>query len=209
MRKCPRFGLVSLGLCFLGMASCIDSENPLSDPQKAKPAADLAGVWRVEEKDGTTYYHVGLAGDKFPSGLMRMAIIEHKKNGLVDINENAFFLFTTALGDRHFVNVTVLDGEQLKEAEKTGWKPEMAKGYWIWEYRLKADKISLLCMDQEQKKSLIENKKLQGFVNKDKKGIFDEVTIQESSEDLAKFIVSPDAAKLFQPAAGKELERVK
>lgn len=203
MRSYYRFGVLLLGLCFLGMSSCIDSENPLSDPEKATSATELSGVWRVHEKDVTTYYHVGLAGDKFPSGLMRMEIIDHKKNGVLEINESGFFLFTTTLGERHFVNITVLEHEQLKEAEKTGWKPEMFKGYWIYEYQLRGDKIRLLGMDQDQKKTLIESKKLQGVI---KEG---QISFQESSENLAKFIASPDAAKLFQYVGKEELERVK
>jgi hypothetical protein len=203
MRPINRIGLVLLGLCFLGMTSCIDSENPLSDPAKATPATELSGVWRVQQDGGTRFYHVGLAGEKFPSGLMRMAILDHTKDGVLSVIDGNFFLFTTTLGDRHFVNITLLEPDQLAEVAKNGWKPEMFKGYWIYEYRLRGDKIRLLAMDQEQKKKLIESKKLQGVVKPD------QVSFQESTEKLVKFITSPEAAKLFQPRGEEVLEKVK
>jgi hypothetical protein len=203
MRCFYRFGVLFVGLCMLGMTSCIDSENPLSDPGKAKPATELSGVWRVKQDDGTRYYHVGLAGEKFPGGLLRMKIIDHSKNGELGVDENTFFVFTTALGDRHFVNVTLLEPDQLAEVAKTGWKPEMFKGYWIYEYKLDGDKLRLLGMDWDQKKSLIESKKLAGIVKND------QVSFNVSSEKLAKFVASPEAAKLFQPQGDEVLERVK
>ncbi len=202
MRFYSRSGVMLAGLCILSLTSCIDSENPLSDLEKAKPATELSGVWREHRDDGTRYYHVGLAGDKFPSGLMRMALIDHQKDGVLDVPESSFFFFTTTLGGRHFLNITALEPDQLKEVAKTGWKPEMFKGYWIYEYRLNGDKISLLRMDWDQKKALIESKKLKGVIKPD------QVFFQESTENLDKFITSPDAAKLFQ-SAGEELERVR
>jgi hypothetical protein len=203
MRSHYRFGVVFAGLCFLGLTSCIDSENPLSDPAQAKPATELSGVWRERQEDCTRYYHVGLAGDKFPSGMMRMAIIDHKKDGVLEAVDCSFFLFTTTLGDRHFANITLLEPDQLKEIAKTGWKPEMFKGYWIYEYKLDGDKLSIMRMDWDQKELLIKSKKLKGTI---KTG---DVSFQESTENLVKLITSPDAAKLFQPAGKEDLERVK
>ncbi len=202
MRSNYRLGVVLAGVCCLGMTSCIDSDNPLSNPEQAKPVPALAGVWREQCDDVTRYYHVGLAGDKFPPGLMQMVIVDHKKDGTIDPIVNGF-VFATTLGDRHFINISVLEPEQLKDVAKTGWKPGMFKGYWIYEFRLDGDKISLIKMDWEQKKSLIKSKKLHGVI----KG--DQVLIQENSENLARFITSPEAANLFPPAEKEELERVK
>jgi hypothetical protein len=188
------------------LTSCIDSDNPLSDPEQAKPAKELLGLWRERHEDGSTrYYHVGSANksEMFPAGMMQMAIVDHQKNGTIGVAKDSFFLFPTTLGDRHFLNITVLEPDQLKEVEKTGWKPAMFKGYWIYEYKLDSDKLRLLMMDWDQKKSLIESKKLKGVIKSD------QVSFQESTEDLAKFITSPDAAKLFQPSSKEELERVK
>ena len=197
-----RFSLTLLSLAFLGLTSCIDSENPLSDPQSAKPAAELSGVWKVQDKDGDVdYYHVGLAGEKFPAGLMRMELVSHAKDGI--LHPSDFLLFTTTLGDRHFVNVTALDRDQLEQVEKTGFEPAMFKDYWIYEYRLKGDKIQLLHMDGDQKKAAIEKGKLKGVVKEN------EVSFKDTTENLVKFIASPDAAKLFQAKDEQVLERVK
>ncbi|MCC6124614.1 MAG: hypothetical protein IT426_06615 [Pirellulales bacterium] len=203
MRCGYRFGVLLVGLCFLGMSSCIDSENPLSDPEKAAPATELSGAWRVKQEDGTRYYHVGLAGEKFPAGLLRMKIIDHSKNGELAVDENTFFVFATAIGDRHFANVTLLEPDQLAEAAKTGWKPEMFKGYWIYEYKREGDKLRLSGMDGDEKRTLIESKKLAGVIGND------QVSFKESSEKLAKFVTSPEAAKLFQPRGDEILERIK
>jgi hypothetical protein len=203
MRSYYRFGVVLAGLCFLGMTSCIDSENPLSGPEQAKPAKELLGAWRGAQDGGTRYYHVGLAGEKYPPGVMRMEIVDHQRDGTLQVQDSPFFLFETVLGERHFVNVTALEPEQIKEVAKTGWKPEMFKGYWIYEYRVNGDKLGLLQMNGDQKKALIESKKLKGVIKSD------QVSFQESTEKLAKFIASADAAKLFQAAEKEELERVK
>jgi glutaredoxin-related protein len=58
-------------------------------------------------------------------------------------------------------------------------------------------------MDWDRKKSLIESKKLQGLIKKD------QVSFTESTENLVKFLESPDAAKLFQPRDDEVFERVK
>jgi hypothetical protein len=208
MRFQRRWGIVFLGVCALGLTSCVDSDNPLSDPQQAKPATDLAGVWRVKTDEGTTYYHVGLAGDKFPAGVMQMTMVEHKKDGTTQTFDS-FYLFTTALGDRHFANIAALEPDQLAKVKEAGWKPDTFKGYWLYEYQVKDDKVHLMQMDWDQKKSLIEDKKIPGVIEKAKGRGGDDIRFTESSEKLAKFITSPEAAKLFHPAEKNDLDRVK
>jgi hypothetical protein len=202
MKCSSRFAAVFAGFCCLAMTSCIDSENPLSEPEKAAPAKELSGVWRERQDEGSRYYHVGLAGEKFPPGMLRMIMVDHRKDGALEANPDTFFLFATALGERHFVNVSALEPEQLREVEKTGWKPDTFKGYWIYEYQIQGNKIRLTRMNDEAKRALIESKKLKGAVNSDG------ASFKESTEKLAKIIASPDAAKLFQAADREELERV-
>ena len=50
--------LLGFGLCLI-FTGCDDSKNPLSDPTTSKPDERLIGVWRLPNKDGVTYYHVG------------------------------------------------------------------------------------------------------------------------------------------------------
>jgi hypothetical protein len=201
MRSCHRFGLLLLGFCFLGMTSCIDSENPLSDPESAKPVKELLGVWRANQDGGTRYYHVGRADKHFPNGILQMKIIDYDKDGVLKVDGSNFFVFSTTLGDRHFVNITALEPEQLAEVDKTGWKPSMFKGYWIYEYHLDGDKIRLFATDWNQKKALIESKKFQGVVKTD------QISFKESSETLAKLITSPEGTKLFN-SGGEEAVRI-
>lgn len=210
MRSFYRLGVVLVGLFLLLMTSCIDSEKPLSDPKEAKPVKELLGVWRVSDgQGGTQYYHVGLAGDKFPAGMMQVAIVDHRKDGRIESDSNVFFAFATTLGDRHFLNISTLEPDKLKEAAKTGWKPEMFQGYWIFEYKLAGENISFSRMDGNRKESLIKSQKIKGTIERSKNLFGDQIYFTDSSENLAKVITSPDADKLFQPTGKEGFERVK
>ena len=69
------------GVCLL-LSSCIDSKNPLSDPEKAKADPQLTGVWRrTTNNGGVEYYHVGLADGKLPPGIMWTVSVTHNKAG--------------------------------------------------------------------------------------------------------------------------------
>ncbi len=99
-------------ICVLGMAgaclllsSCGDSENPLSDPLKAKPDKQLAGIWRrTDDSNGVEYYHVGRAGGKLPPGIMRAVGVVHNKDGTINPPEE-MLLFSTTIGEKHFLEL--------------------------------------------------------------------------------------------------------
>ena len=64
-------------LFLIGVAACLfasgcDSKKPLSDPQTSKADERLAGVWRDRSDGEIEYFHVGHAGEKFPSSMMRV-----------------------------------------------------------------------------------------------------------------------------------------
>lgn len=185
--------MLILGLICLVCTSCVDSDNPLSDPKLATVDQGLIGVWREREKDGdVTYYHVGKAGDKFPAGMLRVREIKHDKNGELDRPDcSDTLMFTTTLGKNRYVNVTILDAEKIKTMDNSNWEPKMAEGYFIYKYEISGDKLTVAIIDPEQKEAVINAGKLKGTVEGDNTHFTD------TTENLARFLASPDAEKLF------------
>ncbi|MCD4727349.1 MAG: hypothetical protein K8R46_06795, partial [Pirellulales bacterium] len=117
------------GACLL-LSSCGGSENPLSDPLKAKPDARLSGIWRMDEGGGRVeYYHVGQAGDKLPPGIMRAVWIVHNRNGTIE-RPVEMLVFSTTIGEKHYLNVLFPKDEDqdLAQFEEEGWKPDLIRG---------------------------------------------------------------------------------
>jgi hypothetical protein len=211
MERFPKTLTLILGLLCAVCASCVDSDNPLSDPKQATVDAGLLGVWRANEKEGdVTYYHVGKAGDQFPEGVLRVRTVVHDKNGELDRpNGDDTIMFTTTLGKNHYVNVTVLDAEAAK-ALGGKWDPAKAEGYFIYKYEIDGDKLMVATIDPDQKKAAIKA----GKVNGKSKEAGDDSHFTDSTENLARFIASPDGDKIFftkeNPGEGyAALERVK
>ena len=95
--------LIGVAVCLLAFGC--DSKTPLSDPQTSKADERLAGVWRDRSGDGDVYYHVGHAGEKFPSGMMRVVGIKHNKGNVEPPFE--CLIFPTVLGDKTYLNVVL------------------------------------------------------------------------------------------------------
>jgi hypothetical protein len=192
MERFPKTLVVVMVLLCAVCASCIDSDNPLGDPKKATADTGLLGVWRASEKDGdVTYYHVGKAGDKFPEGMLRVVAVSSNKDGKLDRpNGDDMVMFTTTVGKNHYANVTVIDADAAK-ALGDNWDPSKADGYFIYKYEIAGDKLMVACMDPEQKKAAIKAGKIKG----EEEG--DNPRLTDSTENLARFIASPDATKLF------------
>jgi hypothetical protein len=210
MKKFQKSMLLILGLLCPLLASCVDSENPLSDPKQASLDSGLVGVWRVQDKDGNvTYYHVGQAGANFPAGVLRVKGVTHEENGVLPHPDNDDMLvFTTTLGKNHYLNITNLSAKQIQDMGDKPWEPSMAEGYFIYKYDIQGDKLILAGMDSEQKKEAIKAGKIKGTIDKDN------VLITDTSENFARFVAAADQQKLFysKDALGDGyfiLERVK
>jgi hypothetical protein len=210
MERMPKSLLLILGLCCFAFTSCVDSENPLSDPKQATVDSSLLGVWRVREKEGDVeYYHIGKAGDKFPAGMLRVKCIKHKNNGELPRGDNEELLvFTSTIGKNHYLNISGLDAEKIKKTNDSQWEPSMADGYFIYKYEISGDKMIVACMDSDKKKEAIKAAKLTGTIE-DHSTRFNDTT-----ENLARFFATPDAEKLFYTKDNLDdgygiLERVK
>jgi hypothetical protein len=193
MERFPKSLVLILGLLCLVFTSCVDSDNPLSDPKQATVDPGLVGVWRYREKEGDVeYYHVGKAGDNFPAGMLRVKTITHKKNGELQCPDNGdTLMFSTVLGKNHYVNITGLDADKIKTMGDSKWEPSMADGYFIYKYEINGDKLTIACMDPDQKEALIKAGKIKGE-SKDNNRRFTDTT-----ENLVRLLASPDAEKLF------------
>ena len=193
MERFPKSLVLILGLLCLVFTSCVDSDNPLSDPKQATVDPELVGVWREREKGGdVVYYHVGKAGDRFPVGMLREKTITHDKNGeLVRPDNGDTLVFTTVLGKNHYVNITGLDADKIKTMGDAKWEPTMADGYFIYKYEITGDKLAIAGMDHEQKEAAIKAGKIKGT------GEGDNLRFTDTTENLVRFLASPDADKLF------------
>jgi hypothetical protein len=193
MERFPKSLALILGLFCLVFTSCVDSDNPLSDPKQSAVDPGLMGVWRGRDKDGeVTYYHVGQAGGKFPAGMLRVKIITHNKNGeLPRPDSGDTLVFTTVLGKNRYVNITGLDAEKIKTMGDSKWEPSMADGYFIYKYEINGDKLAIAGMDHKQKAAAIKAGKIKGT------GEDDNPRFTDTTENLARFLASPDAEKLF------------
>jgi hypothetical protein len=193
MERIPKSLALILGLLCLAFTSCVDSDNPLSDPKQSAVDPGLVGVWRARDKDGeVTYYHVGKAGGKFPAGMLRVKIITHNKNGeLPRPDAGDTLVFTTVLGKNRYVNITGLDAEKIKSMGDAKWEPKMADGYFIYKYEINGDKLAIAGMDHEQKEAAIKAGKIKGT------GEGDNRRFTDTTENLARFLASGDAEKLF------------
>jgi hypothetical protein len=192
MERIPKSLLLILGFLCLGFTSCVDSDNPLSDPKQSTIDPGLAGVWRVRDKGDTVYYHVGKAGSNFPAGMLRVKSITHGKNGELPHPDNDDLLvFTTTLEKNHYLNITSISAERIKSMGDTKWEPSMADGYFIYKYEISGDKLTMAGMDSDRKEEAIKAGKIKGTLEEHNKRITD------TTENLAKFIASADQEKLF------------
>ena len=208
-RKSKSLLLIMALLCPL-FTSCVDSDNPLSDPKQAAVDSGLLGTWRLKTKDGNVeYYHVGKAGNGFPAGMLRIVTVKYDKNG--DLSKpdcGDTLVFTTILGNNRYLNITGLDADKVKNPGDFKWEPSMADGYFIYKYDIRGDKIEAAIVDRHQKEEAIKAGKIKGTIDGDK------VRMTDTTENLAKFFATPDAAKLFftkesQGDGFEILERVK
>lgn len=200
--------VVFAGVCLM-MASCIDSKNPVSDPKEAKVDQKLLGVWRNTGKNGNVYYyHVGQAGDKLPGGVLRAVFVTHIKNGQV-LRPGVFRLFTSEIGNSKFLNIPILDQNDLVRFDQAGWDAKLVKGYSIAKYELKDDSLTLWHMNRDAKAKAIQMKIIKGEIKKSTGTGPDSVYFTDTSENLAQFLADPENINLFDAKDSIRYERVK
>ncbi len=190
----PRRLLLAIGLagvCLL-LSSCIDTKNPLSDPEKAKADPQLAGVWRRTDAMGDMQYrHVGQAGGQLPPGIMRIVFADHDKDGHLG-RPHVMLAFPTTIAENHYLNILTINDENLEQLQNNGWQAGLADGYCLLKYRVEGDSLLLWQIDQDVKRRFIEAGKIKGTI--DKKSVF----FTDTTAKLNSLLASPEGAGLFK-----------
>ncbi len=190
----PQRLLLAIGLAGVGLLlnSCVDTKNPLSDPEKAKADPQLFGVWRrATDNGGAEYYHVGLAGGKLPPGMMQAISVTHNKDGSLARGED-MPIFSTTIGENHYLNVVGIDEKNRDQFEKKGWQAGLVEGYWLLKYRVKGDSLSVWEIDRDVKRRLITAGKIKGTIEENP------AFFTDTTEKLASLLASPEGAELFK-----------
>ena len=178
-----------MALLFLvvGLAGCkVDSINPISAGDDARPDTALYGVWLHKEKGELTYVHIG---PEFSLGAgsaaakanrrTRIVLIEHKTNGLTD---EAYVAHGSRIGKRRYLNV--LQVEDGKPA-----------GYIFVQYALiDGNTLRFSMLDEEALKAAIRAGRIKGTTRG--QGLASETAITAESAEIADFL-GQDGGKLF------------
>jgi len=173
--------LLSLSAISLS-GGCIDSKNPISLADVAKVDEGLLGTWRETTDQGETIYHIGLAGDKYPAGMLRIIGVERHGKTLAAPQE--YVAYSTTLEGKTYLNV-VLDPAQIQVFDQDGWKADKIDGYIFFKYQLDGDKATVRGVNSTAKREAIQAGKIQGVV-KDSNN----VRLTDTSENVAKFIAA-------------------
>jgi hypothetical protein len=159
-------------------------------------------VWKGME---VTYVHVGRAGDKLPSGVMRVVGIVHDTDGTMN-RPVEFLMFPTTIGTNTYLNLAPGDGKQLNLLKNKGWKS--IEGYVLFKYKIEGDRLLLWKMDPDAKQRVIEDKKVKGEI---REGFaLDMNRLTDTTENVARF-VAKEGDSLFAKEAihAIQLDRVK
>ena len=108
-----RWSVAPLLLLTAVLAGCkVDSVNPISSFESARPDTAIYGVWRYKDKDELSYLHIGpefsLTDAASPGNRRtRIVVVDHKRNGLTD---EAYVAYTSRVGKQRYLNVVQADG---------------------------------------------------------------------------------------------------
>ncbi len=196
---------VVLGLGFL-LAGCIDSEAPLSDPEKSKPDEKVLGKWIYEEKGASqgqiTIEKVGAAG--FPPGIMTLTMRPRTRSAISKVG----FVFSSELKGKTYLNVF---GRMVDAPAKIPtWNQVRAGGFSILKYAVKEDTLTFWVVDDESPlKTAVKNGRLKGTIRP--RGYLDfepTVKLKDTSANVAQIVLREDE-KLFSERMKMVLTRTK
>ena len=179
--------LICIALLLATLAGCkVDSIQPLSAADNAKPDTALYGVWRYREKDEVTYLHIGPAFSLDPAVAangagrpMRIVLVDHKASGLSD---EAYTAHASRLGARRYLNVL-----QLEDGKPAGY-------LFVQYARVDADTLRFASVDGKALRAAIANGEIAGRVEGE--GPAAQATITADPAALARYF-ERDGAKLF------------
>jgi hypothetical protein len=174
---------IFLTVAVLGFAcGCVDSKNPLSSADSAKVDEGIVGTWRESTNDGETIYHVGLAGDKYPAGMLRIIAVTSHNNTLEAPSH--YVGYTTTLGGKTYLNI-VLDEGKIKDFGQNGWDAEKVDGYYFVRYKIDGDKGTVWSINNDTRKEAIKAGKIKGVIEDQGESHF-----MDTGENVAKFVAA-------------------
>lgn len=190
--KKPLVLSLGLALCLLLSSCVVTSDNPLSPPETAKPDRMLLGRW--QSKDSPDEINIFTIKDEH-----WMHLEVRKKNQ----PSESYDLFPTIVGNNQFLNVIELGTDDKGHPTKMG--------YFIVRYEISPDYVfSTWMMDQDKAAALVRAGKLKGIVHQDKNASMVgqpphpdvDVTLQDTGENIAKFIQRHGVKALFSDKPG-------
>lgn len=164
--------LLLMMIIFLG--GCLAySDNPLTDPNSETIDKGVLGTWFWNEENDRGFVHIGL--DK-ESKLLQVIMIEHDKDGTIDISE--FKGHTSSLGNNRYLNL-----KWVRPADEQ-------TGYLLIKYSTGGKSLTISLADTEVVETAVKEGKLKGEVGKEKYA--PSVSITEEQTKLRKFVLKHD-----------------
>ena len=187
-----KYSIATVIISLLLSACCPTvSVNPLSSP--AELDNRLEGAWKYDPSEGEeVYLHIG----KGAGSTMVALIVEHKRDGGLDVNQIPFFLTNT--GRNNYLNIRI---EDLEEDIS-----EDCKGYVFVKYVfINNDTLNFYSLDNEPVISVIKENKLKGKIKYEEvksdniklKKTIDCVIITDTPENMINFFDSDKNNKIF------------
>lgn len=187
----------------LMLASCVESEHPLSDASKSQQDARLYGVWaRTSPEGDVEYLHIGRetsdpldrVRNELEPGLMHYCTVTHSSHahGVGKPGDGRFYC--TKIGGEDFANWVI-------PADEAQHKPMT---YCFMKFRVDDKQLVLWDQDAEATAKAIEAGKLKGVVKRKKNaaaGEFEELRITDSTANVLAFFGGGGAMSCFPDKA--------
>jgi len=172
-----RYLAIVVMVIFLG--GCVPySDNPLTDPNSEKIDTAILGTWFWNEENDSGFIHIGLNKE---SKLLRMIMIEHDKDGTIDVSE--FNGHTSSLGNNKYLNL-----KWVRPSDEP-------KGYLLIKYSTEGESLAISLLNAKVVENAIKEGSLKGTVGKGKDAC--SLSITEEQKKLQQFVLKHDK-ELFQ-----------
>lgn len=172
MQICVRLFLSLLAAVIVGASGCAYSTRPLSDAKTSTADARLLGTWEIADTDKPAEKKIVVVDRKKDEpNVLRLFDIQEKKTADV---------FLTKIGERYVASIADEEDGKTK--------------FLICSYEVKDQSLSIWGLDTQFITNAVNDKQLKGAVTKH--DFFSEVIIDESAENLRKF-VERNAASCF------------
>ncbi len=167
--------LIAILLSLFAVGCVVYSDHPITPEDKTAFDSLLFGTWFWNEKDEKGFLHFGI---EEKSGLLHVMVVDLDKDGTQKVSE--YLGHTSDLKGNKYLNL-----KQLRPDNKR-------KGYLFVKYRIKKNVLTISIIDNSTVEEAIKKGSLKGVVD-DEKSI---TRITEEQKKLQNFILKNDK-KLF------------